>query len=165
MHDLYTPESFGGFLVAAAYSQGVNGQPNYGTDRGAFGERLGAAALRDSSQDLLSGAVFAPLLHQDPRYYVEGDQYSFGHRLAYALTRALITRRDDGRATVNTSLIFGYAAAAALTQTYYPPGNRDPKDSARTFGASIGGAAAGFAYHEFLHDALTLAHLHKRQQP
>lgn len=165
LRDLYTPQSFAGFIIAAAYSHGVNGQPNYGTDRGAFGQRLGASAIRDTSQNVLANAVFAPLLHQDPRYYIEGDRYSIGHRLGYALSRALFTRKDDGHTTVNTSLIFGYAAAAALTQTYYPPGNRDAKDSARTFGASIGGAAASFAFHEFLDDALTLTHLRKNRQP
>jgi hypothetical protein len=164
LHDLYMPESFLGFLVAAGYSQGVNGQPNYGVDRGAFGERLGAAAIRDSSQDLFTGAVFAPMLHQDPRYYIEGDGYSAAHRTLYAITRAVITRRDDGKQTLNTSLLLGYAAAAALTNAYYPQNERTAKDSARTYGASIGGAAAGFVFHEFIGDALEIIHLRKPQQ-
>lgn len=164
LHDLYTPESFLGFLVAAGYSQGVNGQPDYGVDRGAFGERLGAAAIRDSSQDLFTGAVFAPMLHQDPRYYIEGDGYSAAHRTLYAVTRSLITRRDDGKQTLNTSLLLGYAAAAALTNAYYPQSERTAKDSARTYGASIGGAALGFVFHEFIGDALEVAHLRKQRQ-
>ncbi len=163
LHDLYAPESFLGFVSAAGYSQLVNGQPHYGVDRGAFGERLGAAAIRDSSQDLFTGAVFAPMLHQDPRYYVLGDGHSFTRRILYAVSRSLITRTDDGRQTFNSSLLLGYGAAAALTDAYYPQGDRTAKGTAKTYGASIGGAALGFAFHEFMGDALETAHLRKRQ--
>ena len=76
LHDLYTPQSFAASSSRPRYSHGVNGQPNYGTDRGAFGQRLGAAAIRDTSQNVFPALVFAPLLHQDPRYYIEGDRYS-----------------------------------------------------------------------------------------
>jgi hypothetical protein len=164
LHDLYAPDSFLGFISAAGYSQLVNGQPHYGVDRGAFGERLGAAAIRDSSQDLFTGAVFAPLLHQDTRYYVLGDGHSFTNRLLYAVSRSLITRNDDGRQTLNSSLLLGYGAAAALTDAYYPQGDRTAKNTVKTYGASIGGAAVGFAFHEFMGDALEITHLRKRQQ-
>lgn len=164
-HDLYTPESFIGFVFAAGYSQFVRGQPNYGSDPGAFGQRLGAAAIRDSSQDIFQGMVFAPLLHDDPRYYAEGDSFSFPHRLFYAITRPLITRGDNGNERVNGSLLLGYAAAAGLTDAYYPGRNRNARDTASTFGTSIGGAALGFAYHEFREDALRLLrHQHNASQ-
>lgn len=164
VHDIFTPESAIGFTLAAGYSHLTNGQPNYGTDKGAFGERLGAAAVRDTSQNLFAGAVFAPLLHEDPRYYVEGDNYSVVHRTLYAITRPLITRSDSGHSRINGSLLLGYAAAAALTNAYYPSNERTATATARTYGASIGGAALGFVFQEFVDDALQAVHLHKRQE-
>jgi hypothetical protein len=163
LRDIFSWESGVGFTLAAGYSQVTNGHPDYGSDKGAFGERLGAAAARDTSQDLFSGAIFAPILHEDPRYYVEGDSYGVVHRTLYAVTRPLITRSDSGHSRINGSLLLGYAAAAALTNAYYPGNERTVKDTARTYGASIGGAALGFFFQEFVDDALEAVHLHKRQ--
>ena len=46
VRDLYTPSTFLGEIITAGYSQVLNGQPNYGVDKGAFGQaprRRGAA--------------------------------------------------------------------------------------------------------------------------
>jgi hypothetical protein len=163
LHDTYSLTSVGAILVSAGYEQLTNGQPNYGTDRGAFGQRLGAAALRETSQTLFTESVFAPLLHQDPRYYELGHGHSFIHRAFYAATRPLITRADSGRETVNSSLLLGYAASAALSYEYYPAINQNFRDTASTFGGSLGGAALGFLVAEFGHDALAAVHLAKKQ--
>jgi hypothetical protein len=141
----------------------LNGQPNYGTDRGAFGERLGAAGIRETTQGVFTDSIFAPLLHEDPRYYVEGSQYGFIHRAVYAATRPLITRTDSGRASINGSLLLGYAASSAVTYTYYPKSNQNFHDTASTFGGAIGGAALGFFVSEFTSDVLVKLHLQKKQ--
>ena len=46
-------------------------------DSGAFGERLGAAGIRDTTQGVFTDSVFAPLLHEDPRYYMAGQSVQF----------------------------------------------------------------------------------------
>jgi hypothetical protein len=163
LEDVYRPTNFGGIIVAAGYEQLRNGQPNYGTDRGALGERLGAAGIRDSAQGILTDAVFAPLLHEDPRYYVEGPQYGFFHRTVYAVTRPLITRTDTGRQAINGALLLGYASTSLLNNAYYPPVNRNVRDTAESFAGSIGGAAIGFVLTEFtatLWENLHLGHKH-----
>ncbi len=66
-----------GWLAAAGWEQLWNSSPNYGTDSGAFGERLGAAALRGVSEGVFSSSLFAPLFHEDPRYYVMGPGHGF----------------------------------------------------------------------------------------
>src|SRR5438552_16667252 len=85
-----------GLLAAAGWEQLTNGSPNYGTDAGAFGQRLGAAAIRGVSEGVFSNSLFAPLFHEDPRYYVMGAGHPFFKRLVYAGTRAIITRTDSG---------------------------------------------------------------------
>jgi hypothetical protein len=149
LQDVYSPLNFGGIIASAGYEQLRNGQPNYGTDRGAFGERLGAAGIRDTAQGVFTDGVFAPLLHEDPRYYVEGPQYGIFHRALYAVTRPLITRTDSGRGAINGALLLGYASSTALNNAYYPSVNRNMRDNAEAFAGSLGGAALSFFVTEF----------------
>jgi len=159
LRDLYSPLDFLAMFASAGYAHVTNGEPNYGTDRGAFGERLGAAAIRETSQGLFTDTVFAPLLHQDPRYYIEGSQYGFIHRVLYAGTRPIITRNDSGKSAINASMLLGYAAASGLSYTYYPQINKNFHDTAATYGGSLGGAALGFLVSEFSDDLLKFVHL------
>ena len=161
IRDAYSPFSFVGIIASAGYSHLVNGQPNYGTDKGAFGQRLGATAIRDTSEQLFTDAVFAPLLHEDPRYYVEGSQYNFFHRVIYAGTRPLITRTDGGKFTPNFALLLGYGAASAISYSYYPSINQNAKDTVATFGGALAGAAVGDLVSEFSDEFLVKLHLKK----
>ena len=162
LHELYSPIGIAGMVGAAGFSQLTNGQPNYGTNGGAFEQRLGAVLLRDTTEAVFADAVFAPLMHEDPRYYVQGPQHNLFYRIAYAATRPIITRTDSGNSTVNGSLIVGYAVSSALTVAYYPQSNRNFHDTAATFGGSIGGAAVGFFLSEFRDDVLQAIHLEKK---
>lgn len=160
--DLYSVEDLGAIFLAAGYSHLTNGQPNYGTDKGAFGARLGAAAVREGTQGIFTDMVFAPLLHQDSRYYVKGPRYSPVKRTLYAITRPLITRTDNGNETINGALLLGYAASAAMTPAYYPESNRNFHDVASVYGGSIGGAALGFFVSEFSQDIFRSLHLDRK---
>jgi hypothetical protein len=141
-----------GWFTAAGYEQLRNSNPNYGTDRGAFGRRLGAAAMRDPSEGILSDSVMAPLLREDPRYYRLGPSHNLFHRVAYAATRPIVTRTDAGRTTPNLALLTGTLEGAALTNAYYPQVNRGAKQTLETFGASLGGSAVGDIFREFYSD-------------
>jgi hypothetical protein len=163
MKSTVSPFSVVGWLSSAGWSHLTNGPPNYGTDSGAFGQRLGAAAIRSSSQNFFSTSVMANLLHEDPRYYRLGRSHSIGRRILYAATRPLVTRTDDGRRTVNLALLSGNLGGAILTNAYYPPRNHGVGETVRIFGSSIGGSAVGFGVSEFLGDALQLVHLKKAE--
>ncbi len=147
--------SAAGWFVAAGWEQLTDGSPNYGTDSGAFGQRLGAAAIRGTSN--------APIFHEDPRYYVMGSGHPFLKRLVYAGTRPIITRTDSGHSTPNFALFAGNAAGSALTVTYYPAQNTTFSEVAKTFGGSLGGSALSFVANEFIVDALVDLHLMKKQ--
>ena len=165
VRDLYSVNSFASFFASAGWGQLTNGQPNYGTDSGAFGERLGAAAIRDSSQAFLSNGPFAVWLHQDPRYFALGPQHSLAHRAWYAATRALITRdSSDGHAVANTSLMLGQAAGIALNNLYYPKSNRNFHDNLASFGGSMGGSALSFVMDEFTSEVLKAIHLRRAER-
>jgi hypothetical protein len=150
-----------GWLSSAGWAQLTNGIPNYGTDKGAFGQRLGTAAIHGTSNGIFSNSIFAPVFHEDPRYYIMGRGNNFFKRAIYATTRTMITRTDDGHATPNFALWAGNAAGAALTVTYFPAKNTTSTEVVKTFGTSLGGSAVGFFVREFLGDALGFAHLKK----
>lgn len=156
-----TPFSMAGWFLSSGYSHLTNGAPNYGTDKGAYGQRLGAAAIRSSSEDIFTTSVMANVFHEDPRYYQMGRSHSIRQRIVYAATRVLVTRSDSGKATVNLALLTGNLAGAALTNAYYPPRNHGFGQTMLIFGSSLGGSALGFGVNEFLNDALRLAHLKK----
>jgi hypothetical protein len=156
--------SMTGWLASAGYEQLTNGSPNYGTDAGAFGQRLGIGAIHGISNGVFSNSLFAPIFHQDPRYYVMGSGHPFLKRLVYATSRCIISRTDSGHSMPNYALFAGNAAGAALTVTYYPAQNTTFSQVTRTFGTSLVGSAFGFVVDEFLVDALVDLHLKKEQR-
>ena len=148
----FTPFEAAGWFATTGYSQVTNSSPNYGTDRGAFGQRLGASAIRGSSEDIFSDSVMANFFHEDPRYYRMGPAHNFLVRLVYAGTRPLLTRMDSGRATPNFAQLTGTLGGAALTNLYYPQANRSMGQTMETFGGSVGGSALSDVVSEFYAD-------------
>lgn len=163
--DLYSLSNFVDFFVSAGYSHVLNGQPNYGTDSGAFGQRLGAAALRDTTQGFLANGLFAVWFHQDPRYFALGKQHSFGRRTIYALTRPFITRdSSDAHAVPNYSFLLGQAVGVGLSNLYYPQSNRNFHDNMARFGGSIGGSGLSFWMDEYTSELLKALRLRKLER-
>jgi len=154
-----SPYAVLGWFVSSGYSHVINSSPNYGTDKGAYGERLGAAALRGFTEETFSDSVMAPIFHQDPRYYKLGPSHNVVVRSAYAVTRVLVTRSDEGKLAPNYSLVAGNLVASALTNAYYPEENRGLGQTAHTFGSAMGGAAFSYFASEFISGALEAAHL------
>jgi hypothetical protein len=152
LRDAVSPFSAVGWLASAGYEQVLNGSPNYGTDRGAFGQRLGAAAIRDATEAVFSDSVMSPVFHEDPRYYRLGPSHNFFIRLIYSGTRPIIGRTDGGRTSPNVAQLAGTLAGAALASAYYPPLNRGFTQTMETFGGSLGGSAVGDVVSEFYHD-------------
>jgi hypothetical protein len=71
----------------------------------------------------LGQAIFASILHQDPRYFYQGSG-STQSRLLHALGWAVIARSDSGHSQPNYSYLLGDLASAALSNLYYPPADR-----------------------------------------
>lgn len=156
-----------GWVVASEYEHLIEGAPNYGTDAGAYGQRLGSSALRGYTEEVLGTSVLAPLLHEDPRFYRMATGHGIVLRTAYAVTRTVVTRTDAGGHTLNLSLLGGNLAGAALTNAYYPAQNRGFAQTFRTYGGSMGGAAFGFVVDEFLPDKIlsrTMIAVHLRHR-
>ena len=70
-------------------------------------------------ENFMVGGAFPAVFHQDNRFYTLGHGSGF-RRVAYAASRVVITRKDDGDSAFNFSEIIGAGAASGLSSTYYP---------------------------------------------
>ena len=113
-------------LSAVAFMSGVRYRahaPDYGHGAGAYGQTLGAEAASGFSNILIGGAILPSLLHQDPRYFYQGEGTTKS-RLRHALSSPFICMGDNGKWQPNYSSVGGDLAASALSNTYYPQSNR-----------------------------------------
>ncbi len=142
-------------LLAAGWEHLLDTNPRYGVDKAGFGERLGAAFLRQASQAVLSDGFAAAIFREDPRYYRTGKG-KIGSRIWRAASRVVVTRTDNGNPTMNYAQLFGYAGAAALTRTYYPERSTQWGAIWKGYGISLSSAALGKVIHEFGPDFMQL---------
>lgn len=157
-----SPMSFGTAAFSAGLTHLNNSRPHYGSDRAGFGERLGAAKLKASTESIFSYGLWASAFHEDPHYYVMGSTRPFMHRVVYSATRVIITRKDSGGSGFNWAKILGMASSNALTNAYYPDVDREFRATATAFGTNILTTAATNQINEFLPD-LMKAIRHKKK--
>jgi len=119
----FDPVAMIGVGFAAAIEQANNSFPGYGQGAAGYSKRYAAKFVDGRSSDFLTHAVFPALFHQDPRYYYQGSG-TVKSRLAHAVSSAFVTRSDGGRTVPNYSYLLGNMCAGALSNLYYPPGNR-----------------------------------------
>ena len=143
-------------FFAAGWGQLIDGDPHYGTDSGAFGERLGIAMVREASDRLLGNGLLAAAFHQDPRYY-RITHGPIKYRGLHAVRQTFLRRCDDGVDRVNTSGILGHAAGSFLAMTYYPESSANARVAAQGFGTAIAGDMGAKLFLEFGPDLLRLA--------
>lgn len=137
-------------FIAAGFEQGIDGDPRYGTDSGAFGERLGAAFIRDASMRFFVSSLFPVITREDPRYYRMAARGRIVRRGLWAAEQALITHTDSGRVTINYSDLLGHLAASELTRAYYPHLSTGDSVVMEAWGTSIAGDAGNNLLLEFV---------------
>ncbi len=144
-----------GWIAAAGWEQLWNGSPNYGTDSGAFGQRLGAATLRGISEGVFSNSLFAPTLSRRPALLHHGRGPS--------LLQAARLRRHSRNHHPHRQRPYRHPTSRSSPATPQAPPSPSPtipaknttfSEVAQTFGGSIGGSALGFVVDEFIVDAL-----------
>lgn len=114
-------------LTYTAFSAGIQQANNqlsgYGQGAAGYGKRLGAGLADETSSSFFRTYLFPSVLHQDPRYFREGSG-PLKKRLAHAIVRPVVTRRDSGGRTINWSGLLGLIAASGLSNVYYPAADR-----------------------------------------
>jgi hypothetical protein len=163
LRESVTPFSMIGWVSSAGWSHLINSSPNYGVNSEAFAQRLGAAAASGASKEIFSDSFFAPIFHQDPRYYQLGHGHTFMHRAFYAATRSVVGRTDNGRTIVNYAGILGTGGSAALTQAYYPDRNLGASQVMQSWATGIGGSSLGYLISEFGGEIIQVLHVKKHE--
>jgi hypothetical protein len=154
-------------FASAGFGQLTGGNPKYGVDSGAFGDRLGFDALRQVSFRFFVLGAFPALDHTDPRYLRKASGSRKG-RIGWAAERAWVTQRDSGRPGFNDANILGHLAASFLTMAYYPAPSANGRVVLETFLVSIAGTTGNNEFLEFWPDVINAwrnhrAHVHARQ--
>jgi hypothetical protein len=162
LHEEISPVSLLPAFVSAGYGQLTGFDPKYGSDAGGFGEKLGAAALRQASMRFFSDSLLPTLTHSDPRYFRKGYG-PFKARSGYALKQLFFHQRDSGQSGFNYSDLFGRLGASALTATYYPQASVNAVVVFHTWGTSLAGAEVNNLFLEFWPDIRDAVFHHNRR--
>jgi hypothetical protein len=107
-----------------------------------------SALAQRESNEFLSTYLFPKLFNQDPRYHPAETENTMG-RAVYAASRVLITRKDDGSKTLNTSYLLGTIVTSSLANAYRPYWARSASNTFSDVGSTIGGDAGFNLLREF----------------
>ncbi len=146
----------------AGVEQGLDTFPAWGQDWPGYGQRFGAAYADNFTNNMLTGAVFPTLLHQDPRYFYMGPHRgSKKRRFFYAISTPFICKGDNGRWQPNYSAALGTFSAGAISNAYYPAAQRGAMLTIDNALINLAGGSIGALFQEFLIKKLTPAAKHQ----
>ena len=123
LHATFDPFNLVGAFFLAGVSEVSDTDRGYGWGPGGYAKRVGANIADVIDGTMLAGAVYPILLHQDPRFFRQG-RGTIRSRIRHALTAPFICRGDDGSRQVNYSNLLGNFTAGAISNAYYPAGDR-----------------------------------------
>lgn len=138
-------------MADAVIAQASGAWPTLGGGMHGFGQRVGVSAAGEEAASFFSGFLFPTLFHQDPRYF-RSHQTRIIDRLAYAASRVVIGRSDDGRSVINYSAISGQFVQAAVSNAYVPYRNESVSGTIENALAGLSGVAQAQILNEFWPD-------------
>jgi len=114
--------SIAGVAFLAGADQAAD-RPDYVQGAKGYGQRFGAVYTDAFSNIMIGGAILPSLLHQDPRYFYQGEGTKKS-RAIHAIASPFICKGDDGKYQINFSSIGGDLSSGAISNLYYPQSNR-----------------------------------------
>jgi hypothetical protein len=137
--------------AVAGYSQATNATPEFHQGAAGYGRYFWHTFVDQTSENYFVEFIVPVVTREDTRYYTLGTG-GFLKRAGYSLSRAVITRNDEGHDTFNISVVVGAGAAAGVSNLYYPSRERTFSNTADKWGQNVGIDAATFLFHEFWPD-------------
>jgi uncharacterized membrane protein YeaQ/YmgE (transglycosylase-associated protein family) len=149
------PMQFAFVAVVAAVQQARGDYSGFGDGAAGYAKRYAAAYAAGWTSSMMTRVVLPSVFRQDPRYFYKGTG-STRARLAYALSRSVTGKGDDGRWQPNYSGILGSLAAGAISNLYYPKEDRrGARLTLQNTALGIAGSAVGHVTQEFLYARFT----------
>jgi Carboxypeptidase regulatory-like domain len=140
--------SIAGDFFLAGINQAAD-TPDYQQGAKGYAQRFGASYAQSFSNVMIGGAVLPSLLHQDPRYFYQGEGTGKSRAL-HAISSPIICKGDNGHSQFNFSSVGGDLISGALTNAYFPPSNRGPGLVFYSALINTGGRVANALVQEFI---------------
>jgi hypothetical protein len=150
--ETFAPFTLGAGALNAAVSQVTRSAPLYGRHWKAYPKRFGASVGDIVSQNFFGDFLLASAFHEDTRYVREGPSHPLRRRVEYAISRAVVTHKDSGEPTFNWANVLGTAMSAGLSNAYYPPISRTPRETMINWSTSVAGSGMANLMPEFWPD-------------
>lgn len=152
LRNLSDPVNIGGTALDSEISNATsNSKSAFGTGWSGFGKRFGMSISDDGLNEFFSTFLVSSLAHQDPHYHRDPNS-STGRRVAYALSRVVVSRSDSGKQMFNYAEFVGTTSSALLETTYHFERDESPSATSSRIFVSIGSDAAWNLMNEFLPD-------------
>ena len=135
----------------AAYSMGQRATPEFHQGVAGYARYFWHSAVDQTSENYMVEFVFPTFTREDSRYYTLGHG-GFLKRTEYALSRAVVTRSNSGDEVFNVSEVFGAAAAAGVSNLYYPSASRSLGNTSTQWALDVAIDAGSFWVREFWPD-------------
>src|SRR6202045_3746025 len=142
------PSRFVSSAAGAGIGQAQNSLGGYGQEWGGYGKRFGSSMATAASNNFFGTFLISSLLHRDPRYFVTLHGGT-GHRIGYALSRIVVSRKDDGRDAANWPGILGPLLAESLATSYLPVKEQTAGRTFQRYGIRVGLNTASNALREY----------------
>jgi hypothetical protein len=137
LHETASPLTFAGGSFNALFSQATRTDPQYGTNGAALAKRFGASLADIGTENFFGDFAAASVFHEDPRYFRLGEGHGFWRRAGYAISRAVVIRKDSSGNQFNFDNFIGSAGSSVLSNLYYPPSSRTGKAFLMHFGIDV----------------------------
>ena len=134
--------------AGAGIDQARNALPGYGQGMSGYGTRFGSSLATSTSNSFFGTFVLSSMLRRDPRYFVTLHG-GFGHRVAYALSRIVVARTDDGKLGANWPGMIAPLLAESLANSYLPVKEQTAGRTFQRYGLRIGLNTASNALREY----------------
>ena len=134
--------------ILAGVDQAEGSTPRFRTGITGYGQYFYHTYADQTDENYWVQFILPAVLHQDSRYYTLGHG-SILHRGIYAFDRTLITRKDSGGNTFNTSEIVGAGAASGISTWYYPENEQHWTKTGQRWLQNVILDGATYAFQEF----------------
>jgi hypothetical protein len=163
LEQTHSPYTFVSAGFEATLDQAQGQWPHYGGGMQGWAKRFGATLADTESRRFIQTFALSTILHQDPRYF-PSHKRSLISRSWYAATRVVITRKDSGDNTFNTSEFLGTLFTSSLQNSYYPRHDRNVSETMNRFSGALISDAIGDLQREFTPDMKRLFRKHAPQK-
>ncbi len=117
--DTFDYSSFFIASIQAGFSMSGDSYPEFHQGVAGFGRYYWHTLADTIDENFMVGGLGPIVFHQDNRFYTLGHG-GFARRTAYAWTRVLVSRKDDGSRTPNFAELIGSGASSGVSTLYYP---------------------------------------------